>query len=287
VRELRRAFSSYVSPQLLEIITKEPDKLSLGGEKRNITVLFSDIRGFTTISEKLNPESLVNLLNEFLNPMTEIILRNGGMLDKYIGDAIMAIFNAPVDIGDHPDRACTSALEMVQKTKELNDLFKREFNVDIRIGIGINTGEAVVGNMGSKVRFDYTAIGDTVNLASRLEGLNKLYKTDIIISEFTKKGLRARFLTRKLDVVVVKGKREPVPIYELLEDNQRNREMVNEFEMALNEYLSGNFDNAKLIFEEVSIRFGDPTSGVFLRRCEEMIREPPDNWTGVYIAKEK
>ena len=287
VRELRKAFSSYVSPQILEIITRNPEGLSLGGEKRIITVLFSDIRGFTSISETLGPEDLVNLLNEFLEPMTNIVLKNGGMLDKYIGDAIMAVFNAPVDIDKHADRACSSALEMVKKTREMNSIFSEEFGVDIRIGVGINTGEAVVGNMGSSLRFDYTAIGDTVNLASRLEGLNKVYKTDIIISQFTKERLEGRFLTRKLDVVVVKGKREPVPIYELLEDSERNREIARNFEKALEEYLRGNFESAMAMFEEVSIRFGDKTSGVFIKRCRDMIENPPDEWRGVYIAREK
>ena len=287
VKELRKAFSSYVSPQILELITRDPHKLTLGGEKRLITVLFSDIRGFTTISESLKPEDLVNLLNDFLDPMTEIILKNGGMLDKYIGDAIMAVFNAPVNIDRHADRACKSALEMVRKTKELNSVFSKEFGVDIRIGVGINTGEAVVGNMGSSLRFDYTAIGDTVNLASRLEGLNKIYKTDIIISQFTREKLEGRFLTRKLDVVVVKGKKEPVPIYELLEESDRNRELSLAFEKALEEYLKGNFEGAMLMFEEISIRFGDETSGVFVKRCKEMIENPPEEWKGVYIAREK
>ena len=287
VRELRRAFSSYVSPQLLEIISRDPHRLSLGGEKRLITVLFSDIRGFTTISEKLKPEDLVNLLNEFLDPMTEIILKNGGMLDKYIGDAIMAVFNAPVDIDRHPDRACESALSMVRKTRELGSVFSKEYGVTIRIGVGINTGEAVVGNMGSSLRFDYTAIGDTVNLASRLEGLNKVYKTDIIISQFTKERIEGEFLTRKLDVVVVKGKKEPVPIYELMENNDKNREMARAFESALEEYFAGNFESAMVMFEEVGIRFGDETSGVFVKRCREMIEEPPSEWTGVYVAREK
>ena len=287
VRELRKAFSSYVSPQILDIITRNPESLSLGGEKRIITVLFSDIRGFTSISETLGPEDLVNMLNEFLEPMTEIILENGGMLDKYIGDAIMAVFNAPVDIDRHADRACFSALEMIKKTEEMNSIFSKEFGVDLRIGVGINTGEAVVGNMGSSLRFDYTAIGDTVNLASRLEGLNKVYKTDIIISQFTKERLEGRFLTRKLDVVVVKGKREPVPIYELFEDSERNREIARNFEKALEEYLRGNFESAMAMFEEVSIRFGDKTSGVFVKRCRDMIENPPDEWKGVYMAREK
>ncbi|RLJ70919.1 adenylate cyclase [Hydrogenivirga caldilitoris] len=287
IRELRKAFSSYVSPQLLEIITRNPDKLRLGGEKREITVLFSDIRGFTSLSENLKPEELVNLLNEFLTPMTDIILSQGGTLDKYIGDAIMAIFNAPVDVDRHADRACKSALEMVKALKGINHTFKETFGVTLDIGIGINTGEAVVGNMGSKQRFDYTAIGDTVNLASRLESLNKLYGTRIIISEYTKEKLVDNFLTRALDKVVVKGRREAVKIYELLEDTEENREKAERFEKALEQYFAGNFESAMLLFEEVSMRFGDKPSFVLLKRCREMIEKPPKNWKGIYVAREK
>ncbi|EDP74759.1 adenylate cyclase [Hydrogenivirga sp. 128-5-R1-1] len=287
IRELRRAFSSYVSPQLLEIITRNPDRLKLGGERREITVLFSDIRGFTSLSEKMRPEELVNLLNEFLTPMTEIILSQGGTLDKYIGDAIMAIFNAPIDVDRHADRACNSALEMVKTLDGINHIFKENFGVTLDIGIGINTGEAVVGNMGSRQRFDYTAIGDTVNLASRLEGLNKVYGTRIIISESTQNSLSEDFLTRTLDVVVVKGRREAVRIYELMEDTEENREKKKSFERALEEYFAGNFESAMLLFEEVSIRFGDEASAVFMKRCREMMENPPEDWKGIYIAREK
>ncbi len=287
VRELRRAFSSYVSPQLLEIISRHPERLKLGGEKRTVTVLFSDIRGFTSISEKLNPEDLVNLLNKFLTPMTEVILRNGGMLDKYIGDALMALFNVPVDVDNHADRACASALEMVAILNRLNPEFRREFGITLDVGIGINTGEAVVGNMGSRQRFDYTAIGDTVNLASRLEGLNKVYRTRIIVSENTKRSLRGAFLLRTLDMVIVKGRSEPVRIYELLEDIPRNRALAEEFEKALSEYMAGRFESALILFEALSLRYGDETSGVFVKRCREMMENPPSDWKGIYTAREK
>ena len=287
VRELKRAFSSYVSPQLLQIIIRNPDRLKLGGEKRKITVLFSDIRGFTSLSEKLDPERLVNLLNTFLTPMTEIILKNGGMLDKYIGDAIMALFNAPVNVEGHAERACSSALEMVRRLEELNPRFEKEYGIRLNIGIGINTGTAVVGNMGSKQRFDYTAIGDTVNLASRLEGLTKLYGVNIILSEYTRREIGDSFLTRKLDVVKVKGKEKAVAIYELLEDTEENRKMAESFEEALEEYMKGNFETAMLLFEEISIRFGDKASGVFVKRCRELLQNPPEEWTGVYVAREK
>jgi len=287
IRELRRAFRSYVSPQILEVITRHPESLKLGGERREITVLFSDIRGFTGLSEKLKPEELVNLLNAFLTPMTEIVLRRGGMLDKYIGDAIMAVFNAPVDTPNHTENACRCALEMVSTLEELNPRFKELYGVELDIGVGINTGEAVVGNMGSSVRFDYTAIGDTVNSASRLEGLNKLYGTKILISENTRERIGGLFLTRKLDVVVLKGKQRAMTVYELLRDTERNRALVSLFEKALDKYMEGDFGSAELLFEEVSIRFGDRASGVFARRCRELLKKPPKEWRGVYVVQEK
>ncbi|MCX7966709.1 MAG: adenylate/guanylate cyclase domain-containing protein, partial [Syntrophorhabdaceae bacterium] len=222
-RFLKKAFSSYVSPALVGEIIKNPDLLKLGGEKRNITVLFSDIRSFTTISEKLTPEELVLLLNRYMGPMTDILLEKKGTLDKYIGDAIMAIYNAPINLKNHSIMACETALAMLDKLKEINEDFKKRGLIEIDIGIGINTGDAIVGNMGSDVRFDYTAIGDTVNLASRLEGMNKVYKTHAIVSEFTVEHVMELtgsndpgFYFRELDLIRVKGKEKPVKIYELL-----------------------------------------------------------------------
>ncbi|MEF3255649.1 MAG: adenylate/guanylate cyclase domain-containing protein, partial [Deferribacterales bacterium] len=228
--QIRKAFSTYVSPEVVEIMLKDPDKLKLGGENREITVIFTDIRGFTTISEKLKSEEVVYMLNQLNTPLTNIIIENGGMLDKYIGDAIMAIFNAPIDLENHPDKACTAALKMYKTVKELSKKFQQEGLPTVEIGIGVNTGEATVGNIGSDVRFDYTAIGDTVNLASRLESLNKFYHTNIIISETTQKRLTQPFTTRVVDKVVVKGKTEPISIYQLLESDEKNINLAKEFE---------------------------------------------------------
>ncbi|MEK7773798.1 MAG: adenylate/guanylate cyclase domain-containing protein, partial [Deltaproteobacteria bacterium] len=205
-RFLKKAFSTYVSSQLVSEILKDPNRLKLGGEKRVITVLFSDIRGFTGLSEKLPPERLVALLNEYLNPMTRIVLEEEGMLDKYIGDAVMAVFNAPLEIREHPGKACSAALKMMSRLDGLNAVWREEGYPAIDIGIGINTGEAVVGNMGAELRFDYTAIGDTVNLASRLEGMNKLYGTHILVAESTYTPVREEFVFREIDLVRVKGK---------------------------------------------------------------------------------
>jgi adenylate cyclase len=209
-------FGKYVSPVVIDTLIKNPDQLNLGGEKRNITIFFSDIRGFTPISEKLDPEELVRLLNEYLTEMSSIIIKNNGLVDKYMGDAIMAFWGAPIDQPNHAEMACSSSLEMMDKLKELQKKWKKEGIPSFDIGIGLNSGDAIVGNMGSSKRFDYTAMGDNVNLASRLEGLNKTYGTNIIISENTYKIVKDKFKARKLGTVTVKGKKKPIVIYELL-----------------------------------------------------------------------
>jgi len=209
-------FGKYVSPVVIDNLIKNPDKINLGGEKRNITIFFSDIRGFTSISEKLEPEELVYLLNDYLTEMTSIIIKNQGLVDKFMGDAIMAFWGAPLDQPDHAEMACLSSLEMMDKLRELQKKWKKEGIPSFDIGIGINSGDAIVGNMGSSNRFDYTAMGDNVNLASRLEGLNKTYGTNIIISRNTYNIVKDKFKTRKLDTVKVKGKEKPIVIYELL-----------------------------------------------------------------------
>ncbi|MBI5213736.1 MAG: adenylate/guanylate cyclase domain-containing protein [Nitrospirae bacterium] len=294
-RFLKKAFTSYVSPALVGEIMKNPDMLKLGGEKRNITVLFSDIRGFTTISEKLTPEALVHLLNQYLGPMTDIVLQHRGTLDKYIGDAIMALYNAPLDVEDHPLQACRSALVMMEKLKDLNVDFKANGLPAVDIGIGINTGDVIVGNMGTDVRFDYTAMGDTVNLSSRLEGMNKIYKTHIIFTEFTLDKLKTLGLLqqvsgeirfRELDFIKVKGKDKPVTIYEL--SASMDEAVAEKFEEALGLYRKQSFNEAKEIFERLESENGDKSAGMFAERCAEFIDNPPGaDWDGVYTAKTK
>lgn len=267
-RFIKSAFSSYLSPQLLDALVQNPDKLSLGGETKEITIFFSDIRNFTTISESLTPTALVALINRYFTPMTDIVLKSGGLLDKYIGDAIMAFFNAPVAVKDHPARTCKMALEMIAKLKELNMELQKEGLPLINIGVGINTGQAVVGNMGSEKHFNYTAIGDSVNLASRLEALNKTYGTSIIISEFTKAHLDDTFLTRKLESVLVKGKTIPVTIYELLDNNEQNRKMVEYFETAVAAKESGDIQRAISIFDECHRVYNDKASELMVARIQ-------------------
>lgn len=285
-RSLKKAFSSYVSPDLVRQIEKDPDKLVLGGEQREITILFSDIRGFTSISEGLTPQDLVRLLNEYLNPMTRIVLEEKGTLDKFIGDAVMAIFNAPLDLDAHPEAACRAAVRMIEALKGLNDGFRTRGMNQIDIGIGINTGLAVVGNMGADIRFDYTAIGDSVNLASRLEGLNKYYGTHILVSDDTRKGVvSAGYNFREVDRVRVKGKQLPVVIYELVVGDAG---IIARFEEGLNLYRVSNFQSAAHIFSELSDKFSDGPSKLYLERCRDyMINPPPEDWDGAYTAKTK
>lgn len=290
-RYLKKAFSTYVSSQLVTELLRDPGSLKLGGEKREVTLLFSDIRGFTSLSEKMPPEELVRLLNEYLNPMTAIVLNEEGMLDKYIGDAIMAVFNAPVPIDDHPGKACNAALKMMAKLSELNSMWKERGYPALDIGIGINTGEAVVGNMGAELRFDYTAIGDTVNLASRLEGLNKLYGTNIVVSENTYELIKGRFLFRELDLVKVKGKHKPIVMYELLADGESaaGHDLIRRFSEALRLFRTMRFDEAKDAFAATLEAYPDDgPSRLYIKRCDEYLQEPPpEGWDGVYVAKTK
>lgn len=216
VKYIRNTFSKFVSKDVVDELLKNPDNLALGGQKREITIFFSDIRGFTTISEALGPEELVKLLNEYLSIMTEIVIEYKGTIDKYMGDAIMAFWGAPVPLEDHAYYACVAALAQMEELKRLQaDWVKRGVPV-IDIGIGLNSGAAVVGNMGSSHRMEYTCMGDTINLGSRLEGSNKMYGTNIIISEYTFEMAKDKIIARELDLVKVKGKTHPVRIYELL-----------------------------------------------------------------------
>ncbi len=287
-RFLEKAFSSYVSPELVSQIVKNPDMLKLGGEKRKITVLFSDIRGFTSLSEKYPPETIVKMLNRYLDPMTNIVFSNKGTLDKYIGDAIMAIYNAPVDVEEHAYLACKSAVEMISALKEVNRQFKELGFPEIDIGIGINTGDAIVGNMGTDIRFDYTAIGDTVNLASRLESLNKQYGTHIIVSEYTKEMIKDNsFRFRELDRIRVKGKELPVTIYELVTEKMEE-EALNLFHKALYLYRNREFKKALSYFLILKEEYNDRVADLFIERCKRYLDEPPPkDWNGVYVAERK
>ncbi len=214
---IRQTFSKFVSKSVVDELLKDPEKLKLGGEKKILTVLFSDIRGFTSISERLTPEQLVEHLNIYLQSMTDVVFKYLGTLDKYVGDEIMAFWGAPIPQEDHALKACRASLEMMIELRKMNEKWAAEEKPELNIGIGLNTGDMVVGNMGSNSRMDYTLMGDMVNLGARLEGTNKVYGTAIIISEFTYEHVKDHVIVRELDLIRVKGKQQPVRIYELMD----------------------------------------------------------------------
>ena len=216
-QQIKKQFGTYVSPDLVKQLQKDPSLLRLGGERKEMTFLFMDICGFTPISEYYknndDPEGLVELVNEFLDAMTKIILKNGGTIDKYMGDCIMAFWNAPLDCPNHAELAVKSSIEIVEATKALNEELKPLNLPPINVGIGVNTGECIVGNMGSEVRFDYSVIGDAVNLAARLESQTRNYDgVDLLLSSFTRESCTSGEFS-KVDTITVKGKTEPVTIY--------------------------------------------------------------------------
>jgi adenylate cyclase len=220
-RQIRSAFSRYLSPALVEQLAQSPEKLVLGGEEREMTIMFSDVRGFTTISEsfKHDPQGLTKLMNRFLTPLTNAILARKGTIDKYMGDAIVAFWNAPLDDKEHQLNACEAALDMLERIEGLNEVRQVEAKegghpyIPINVGVGLNTGTCVVGNMGSDLRFDYSVLGDSVNLASRLEGQSKEYGFPIIVGSNTALAVKDKFAILELDFIVVKGKKEPEVIY--------------------------------------------------------------------------
>jgi adenylate cyclase len=266
----------------------------LGGEERIVTVLFSDVVGFTPISEKLTPSELVHLLNDYLTEMSEIILTNEGIIDKYEGDAIMAEFGVPVPHEDHAQIACKTALEMQSRLAELRKKWEKEGRPQLAARVGINTGEVIVGNMGSRDVFDYTVIGDAVNLGSRLEGANKFYGTQIMISEYTYELVKNDFHARMLDIIRVKGKAEPIKVFELIGLKDRPLddaviEMLDAFGQGVGHYQSRKWDEAIACFDScLGIRSEDQPSQIFKKRCEEFRKNPPEpSWDGVTALDEK
>ena len=291
-KKVRNAFQYYMTSSVVNEVLKDSDKLKLGGEKKVLSVLFSDIRGFTTISEQMTPEMLVHFLNEYLTVMTDIVFKHDGVLDKYMGDAIMAMYGAPLEQKDHPLRACRTALDMMKALKHLHKSWEKQGLPQIDIGLGISTGPMVVGNMGSERRFDYTVMGDTVNLGSRLEAINKMYGTNIIISEETYSAVRDHFICRELDAVRVKGKDRPVKIYELMAEtgsDERYLEFARRFEAALGLYREMKWQEAIAVFEDIfKIRPKDPASEMYIKRCHALYKAPPAaDWDGVFIMTTK
>jgi adenylate cyclase len=304
-QQIRSAFGFYLSPPLVEQLAKSPDRLVLGGEERRMTILFSDVRGFTTISEhyKDDPQGLTQLMNRFLTPLTNAIIDRKGTIDKYIGDAIMAFWNAPLDDADHEANACDAALEMLARAEALNIELKREAETNrgvympLRIGIGLNSGPCVVGNMGSDFRFNYSVLGDTVNLASRLESRTKDYRLSMVIGSRTAERAKAKFATMEIDLIQVKGKKQPELVFTVLgraqtEEDPRCRELRELNGQMLACYRKQQWDEAVTLIEHCrKLGNGFDVVGLY-DMYEERIamyraEPPPADWDGVYEAESK
>lgn len=290
-RFIDKAFGRYVSPQVVQQLKKNPGQLSLSGEEKELTVMFSDIRGFTTISEQLTATQLGRFMNRYLTAMSAIILTYKGTVDKFIGDAIMAIWGAPLDDAEHPLNAVRTALAMQVQFRELVPQWEQEGFPPFAIGIGINSGPVSVGNFGSDERFDYTVIGDNVNLASRLEGLTKEYGVMVIISEQTLAGLEGKVYCRLLDRVRVKGKLKPVKIYEPLVEGEPPlsvRQAVDDWQAALDRYRQRDFATAIALVTALHEQDPQPLYRLYLERMTTYLAHPPaDDWDGVFTLTHK
>jgi adenylate cyclase len=291
-RQLAGLFGQYVPPELVDEMAKNPEAINLEGESRELTVLFSDVRGFTTISEGLDPKQLTQLMNEFLTPMTQIIHHNRGTIDKYMGDAIMAFWGAPLADSLHASRAVKAGLEMVAGMARLHEQFKARGWPEIKIGVGLNTGEMTVGNMGSEFRMAYTVMGDAVNLGSRLEGLTKNYGVDIMVSEFTKEKA-PEYLYRELDIVRVKGKDKPVAIFEPIceagKEDKSTKDELKLYRETLKLYRAQNWDIAEMQF--INLQQMHPERylyRMYIERIAHYRQNPPGaDWDGAFTFQTK
>jgi adenylate cyclase len=293
---IKNVFSHYISAAVVNELVNNPEKAKLGGDRRELTVFFSDIAGFTSISEMFSnkPEGLVELLNEYLDEMTAIILKHEGTLDKYEGDAIMAFWGAPIPQKDHALRTCSAALEMQKRLAQLRPVWKKAGKPPLEVRCGINTGVMIVGNMGGRDRFDYTVIGDSVNLASRLEGANKQYGSNIMISDFTYQHVKGKVVVRELDLIQVKGKTEPVKVWELLglagmPLTDAQKQSLELYEEGLKLYRGRSWEEAIAYFTQAKEL--DPTcraADIYVQRASlYQLNPPPEDWNGVFVMTTK
>jgi adenylate cyclase len=294
--KIRGTFSSFVAPAVVDQMLANPDMVKVGGEKKNITVFFSDVRDFTSISERLTPEGLATLLNQYMGVMTDLIFANKGTLDKYIGDAIVAFWGAPLDVEDHPYHAVKTAIAMVEALPPLNEKLKEQGYPELEHGMGMNTGDCSVGNMGSDKIFSYTALGDNMNLGARAEALCKFYGVQINITEFTLEAIRPELRTeiryRILDKVRVKGKEQAISLYEVFHPSHplyERVDLVEKYHQAFDCYQTQKFEQAVSILKELLSEMpDDPSFNRVLETCQDFIdAPPPPDWDGVYTHKTK
>jgi len=276
-------FGRYVSKEIVSTILKKPEIIHLGGEKRRVSILFSDIEGFTTFSEKISPEEVVKILNVYLERLTDVVIDHKGMVDKFEGDAIMAVFGVPISLENNAEMTVLCGLKMQE---EIEKMVKAEEIPPLKTRIGINTGDVIAGNLGSRQRMDYTVMGDAVNLASRLEGINKFYGTKILIGEDTYKEIKGQILCREIDRIRVKGKETPISIYEPISEALRT--LKEKYENGLKLYRNKEWGGAKKIFSGLIEEYGDNPSEVMLKRIQVFEESPPqEDWDGVFTFYQK
>ena len=288
-RKIRGAFSRYVAPEVVNRIVKNPATLGLSGEERMLTILFTDLVGFTSASEKMAPEAVVSVLNRYFTPMTAIIHAHQGTFDKFIGDAVMAFWNAPLDVPDHATLGVMTALDMRETLASLNQNLEKEFGLTLRMGLGLHTGLARVGNMGSATLMDYTVIGDNVNLAARLEGLTRHYGLFGLTSGATARAAAGPFTFFPVDTVRVKGKEEVVELYSMLPEKEAAScaDNLASWQEALSAYRQGHFAESLALLRLLKNPLFAGLAAEFSRRCEAFMHEPPENFTGVYTHTSK
>lgn len=287
-RFIKNAFQFYVSASVIDKIVDDPARLALGGEKRDLTIFFSDIKGFTSISEALDASQLLHLLNEYLTLMTETVLETGGTVDKYVGDAVVAFWNAPLSVPDHAEQAARAAILCQQRLAAKRPYFKEQYKVDLKTRIGLNSGLTNVGNFGSQTRFNYTMIGDAANLASRLEGVNKAFGTSILISHSTYSGLSKNIICRKVGGIQVIGKAEVVTVYEPYMPDLKNFSLdsLPQYMTGIDAFARGDLDEAARAFSGLS---EDPVAESYLERIKEerVLQKDGAVWSPVWVMKDK
>ena len=286
-RFIKNAFQQYLSPAVIEQLIQHPERLKLGGERKVLTIFFSDLQGFTSISEGLDPKDLTAFLNDYLSAMTNIIHEESGTVDKYEGDAIIAFWNAPLEVPEHAGRAVRAAMRCQKVLAEMRPGFKDRIGKEVFMRIGINTGLAIVGNLGSDTRFDYSMIGDAVNLAARLEGANKQFGTYTMISQFTRDLIGDISTVRELARIAVVGRREPVVVYEPMtaEEYKARKDILETFSQGLELFYKGKFSQALEIFS--TLQELDPPAAAYAKKCRAIMEALPDFWQGIWVMESK